>query len=154
LTTAPQLLPSDPKEFASTLWFKRHWKWFVPVGLVVSAAGVLAFGLGLVQVMKQSDAYQIAFNRARTEPTLIKQLGEPIRDGWFLQGNIELTNRDGTANLAFPIRGPLGEATVYVVAKKTAGRWHFPQLEVVTDSGRREIDLSDPADRPERYPRP
>jgi hypothetical protein len=147
LTTLPPLLPSNPTESTSKLWFKRHWKWAIPLGLLVLAAGALTFSLGLVHLMKQCDAYQMAFNRARTDPAVIEQLGEPIRDGWFLQGNIDLTNDDGTANISFPLKGPKGEGKVYVDAKKTAGRWHFRQLEVVTDWGRRHFDLSDPPDR-------
>jgi hypothetical protein len=144
LNTPPQLLQLNPKEFASTLWFKRHWKWVVPTGALVIAACTLTFVLGVVHIMKQSDAYRLAFGRACASPTVIERLGEPIRDGWFLQGNIQLTNDDGVANISFPLLGPKGEATAYVVARKTAGRWHFRSLIVAMDDGRREIDLSDP----------
>jgi len=94
--------------------------------------------------MKQSDAYRVAFGRACASPTVIERLGEPIRGGWFLQGDIQLTNDDGVANISFPLSGPKGEATAYVVARKTGGRWHFRSLIVAMDDRRREIDLSDP----------
>lgn len=144
MTTSPPPLPSDPKESTSTRWFKRHWKWAVPAGVLGVTSVVLALALGLIHMMKQCDAYQMAFNRARTNPAVIKQLGEPIRDGWYLEGNLELTNEEGKAKLSFPVTGPKGEGQVYLDANKTAGRWHFQQLVVVTDWGRRQIDISDP----------
>jgi hypothetical protein len=114
---------------------------------------MLAFVLSLTHLMKQSDAYKVAFERARTTPAVMEQLGEPIRDGWFLQGHIELKNDDGIANISFPLLGPKGEGTVYVVATKAAGRWHFRSVIVATDAGRREIDLSDPEYRHDRQPK-
>ena len=154
MTTFPPPHPPTPPEYASTRWFRRHWKWAVPLGFLVVTVLGLILVLGLFHLMKQSDAYRIAYNRARTDPAVIAQLGEPIRDGWYLEGNINLVNDGGDASLAFPLKGPKGEANVYLIAKKTAGRWHFRQLLVVSDWGRRQIDLSDPPDHADLSPRP
>jgi Cytochrome oxidase complex assembly protein 1 len=151
LTTPPPLLQLNPKEFESTLWFKRHWKWVVPLGVLVVGSFALAFALGLVHVMKQSDAYQIPLGRARSAAAVIEQVGEPMREGWFLQGNIQLVNDGGTANISFPLKGPKGECTVFVVAWKKAGNWHYRRVVVVPDSGR-QIDLSDPGYRSDTQP--
>jgi hypothetical protein len=151
LSNPPPLLQLNPKEFESTLWFKRQWKWVVPLAVLVLSCVVLTFALALVHVMKQSDAYQIPLRRARSAPAVVEQLGEPIVEGWFLQGNIQLTNDDGTANLSFPLQGSKDKCTVYVVAWKKAGRWHFRRVVVETDGGR-QIDLSDPAYRSDAQP--
>jgi hypothetical protein len=47
----------------------------------------------------------------------------------------------------FPIAGPRGEATIYVVAKKTRGEWHYEELKAVVDHKRR-IDLQAAAATP------
>jgi Cytochrome oxidase complex assembly protein 1 len=153
LNPPPQIRDLESKEFASTQWLKRNWKWVVPAGVLVLVAFASAFMLGIAQIMKRSDAYRIAFTRACACPAVVERLGEPIREGWFLQGHINLVNNDGVAELSFPLVGPKAEATVYVVATKTAGRWHFRSLVVGLDGGLRDVDLSDPEYRHDRQQR-
>jgi hypothetical protein len=143
-TTPPLISPIAPREFPLTLWFKRSWKWVVPVGAAVLAACFLGFLAGIAYVIKQCDAYKVAVHRSTAAPGVVAQLGEPIREGWFLSGNVQLTNDDGVANLAIPLKGPKGSATVYVYATKKAGQWHFRQVIVVPDGNGQKVDLSDP----------
>lgn len=140
----PPLLPIVPKEFPLTLWFKRNWKWVVPVAAAAIAVGFAGFLLLISTLIKQSGAYQLAVHRATRAPAVIGQLGEPIQEGWFLSGNVQLTNDDGVANLAIPLQGPKGKATVCVYATKKAGQWHFHQVIVVPDGNGPKVDLSDP----------
>ena len=127
-------------------WYKRNYKWFVPticIGGLLSVAGFAALIFCVVfGVMKSSDAYKEAVARAKADPTVIQALGSPITEGFFVTGNIRVNNSSGYANLAIPISGPNGNATIYVVASKSEGQWTFQRLIVgIVKTGLR-IDLT------------
>ncbi len=136
-------------EHTNTNWWQRNWKWFVPVGCLTTlliAAGGLAMILSLVfGLMKSSDVYSEALARARTDPAVIAALGQPIEDGWFAGGHIRTNGPRGEAELAIPISGPKGEATIYLEARKSAGRWLFSTLEVELSGGGPRINMLDDA---------
>jgi len=94
--------------------------------------------------MKSSVAYSGALDRARAAPAVIAALGTPIRDGFFVAGNISVNGQSGKAELAIPISGPKGDATVYVVASEALGEWHFERIVVQIDRTGRRIDLLAP----------
>ncbi len=126
-------------------WWSRNWKWFVPVGclttLLLFAAGfslLLSFVFGL---MKSSDVYVLALDRARSDRAVIAALGQPIEDGWMASGNISTTGPTGNAELSIPISGPNGSGTIYLEARKSADRWAFRLLEVEVDGRAERIDL-------------
>lgn len=87
-------------------WWQRNWKWCVPVLgallLALSVAVVLGGVALLLGAIKSSGAYQHALARAQSDPAVIAALGEPIRAGWFVQGNISTSGASGDADLAIP----------------------------------------------------
>lgn len=126
-------------------WWDRNWKWFLPLGclsgltLVIGfLAAVLVFVFGL---MKSSDAYKLAFAKAQQSPVAMATLGEPLKSGLFVSGNVHVNGSSGAADLAIPVSGPKGSGTLHLQATKSAGRWTFQQLFLdVTATGQR-IDL-------------
>lgn len=123
-------------------WWDRNWKWFVPVGclgfLVLFAAFFAVIVWFVFGMMKSSDAYKDAFLKAQTDPSVQEIIGTPIEEGMFVAGNISVSGSSGQADLSFPISGPDGKATVYVVAAKSAGQWTFSTLVVeIKESGQR-----------------
>ena len=137
----PQALPLKKP----TTWWQRNWKWFVPIGCL----GLLAIFTGLVVlivtivfgVMKSSDVYKGALAKAKANPAVEMALGTPIEEGLFVMGNINISGSSGEADLAIPISGPDDEATIYVVAEKSAGRWTFLTLVVEIKTTGERIDL-------------
>lgn len=125
-------------------WWGRNWKWVLPVGCltpVLLCGGFIAAILAIVfGALKSSDAYTEALARAQKDRRVQAALGEPIEAGFFVSGNISLNNDRGHADLRIPISGPNGNATIYVVANKAAGKWTYTRLDVVPDGGER-IDL-------------
>ncbi len=69
-------------------------------------------------------------------------LGEPVKDKFWFTGNISVSGSSGNADFAIPVSGPKGSATVYVVAKKSAGTWHYETLVVKVDGREAAIDLA------------
>ena len=128
-------------------WWARNWKWAAPAGVFVLVAGFVGFCALIVMlvfgVMKHSEVYQTAVSVAHAEPAVMGALGVPIEEGLFVTGNIQISGSSGSADLAIPVSGPDGSATIFVVAVKSAGEWQYSTLEVaVHDTGER-IDLLD-----------
>jgi hypothetical protein len=126
-------------------WWKRNWKWFVPLGCFSVALLFLAFvGSILVIVfsaMKSTDVYKEALARAKANPAVIEALGSPIKDGFLVSGNTNVNGASGECNLAIPISGPRGKGTIYVSASKSLGRWNYSGLVVEVGQTHERIDL-------------
>ncbi len=126
-------------------WFGRNWKWLVPTLVLLvflGIAGLVAGVLGIAMTaFKSSDVYVSSLERVRTAPAVVQQLGQPIEDGWLVTGSIEVAGPGGHADIAIPIHGPKGKATVYAVAEKSAGRWEFHTLQVAVEGRPDRLDL-------------
>ncbi len=122
-------------------WLSRHWRWFVPT---IGLAGVLVvFGFisVIIAVMRQSDVYQLAVARATASPAVVAAIGTPVKEGFFLKGNIHVSSHSGQAQLEIPLEGPRASATVYVEATKAHDVWQFDLLTVQVEPAGPRIDL-------------
>ncbi len=140
MAEAPPLLDQTPRG-----WWQRNWKWFVPVatlaGLAAVVGAVVLFVGAIFGFLRSSDVCQAALARVRADSKVSRELGTPIAEGFFVTGNINVRGSAGDADLAIPIRGPKGGATIYAQATKAMGRWHFKHLVVEFDASRERIDL-------------
>ncbi len=118
-------------------WFLKNWKWTI-LGVVLISA-ILFFGI--LMLMKSSDVYKMALEKAQSNPEIIKVLGQPIKDGFIFSGSIQVSGPSGHANIAFSISGPSSEGKVYAVADKSAGRWAFKVLEAEIEGMNDRINL-------------
>jgi hypothetical protein len=115
-------------------WLQRNLKWVIVAAALacllffVALLGVIAFAV--VAATRSSDVYRTAMDRAQSHPEVIQRLGQPLEPGLLIQGKIEVDNRSGEADLAIPVHGPRGEATISVIAEKRGGVWRYEQLEV------------------------
>ena len=121
-------------------WWQRRWKLVVALGVLASILLLSGFVVAVCSltfgIMKKSGAYQQAVAAARTDIDVVAILGTPIEEGFFVMGEIQLTDDSGYANLSIPITGPNGAATIYAEADKSRGQWNFHTLEVmVQDTG-------------------
>jgi TonB family protein len=113
----------------------RNWKWMLPVGCFgLILAGVLLIG-GIVFVamsaIKSSEAYQGALKVAQTHPASVERLGQPVKDGWFVNGNINFEGGSGNANFEVPVSGPKSSGTLRVSAVSHGGAWMYEKLDLV-----------------------
>jgi hypothetical protein len=86
----------------------------------------------------------MALARAKEDQRVTTALGTPIRDGMVPSGSTKVNGPQGDANIAIPISGPKGKATIYADAAKSSGEWTFSKLEVKIDNGE-TIDLNESA---------
>jgi hypothetical protein len=123
-------------------WLGRNWKWlllFTFLGMVVFAGGIFAL---IMEGMRSSDVAQEALARAQANPAMVQRLGPGINEGWMMSGSINVgTGGSGDAQLAVPISGPKGNATVYVIASKVAGTWNYSQILAAIEGSGEKIDL-------------
>ncbi|MCP4748801.1 MAG: hypothetical protein GY874_22120 [Desulfobacteraceae bacterium] len=126
-------------------WWDRNWKWFVPVGclgamaLIVCSISIMIFLV--FSIIKSSDVCKDAFTLAKAHPSVQAFIGAPVEEGTFISGNININGASGQADLAIPISGPDGKATIYAVASKTAGIWEYSILVVEIKESKQRIDL-------------
>lgn len=141
----PPPLPRAASSEKQTSWWQKNWKWFVPVGCLGLLATFIGFAALIVTfvfgIMKSSDVYKVALDAARSDQAVEMALGTPIEEGLLVMGNINVSGSSGEADLAIPISGPDDEATIYVVAEKSAGQWAFSILEVEIKTTGERIDL-------------
>ena len=110
-------------------WWKRNWKWFVPLGCFSMAVLFVVFVgsvlLIVFSAVKSTDVYKDALARAKAHPAVIEALGSPVTEGFLVSGNTNVNGASGEANLSIPIAGPKGKGTIYVAARKSLGRWNL-----------------------------
>ena len=126
-------------------WWKRNWKWFVPLGCFSIALLFVVFVGSVVVIVfsavKSTDVYKGALAKAEANPSVTEALGSPITEGFFVSGNTNVNGASGEANLAIPVSGPKGKGTIYVAAKKSLGRWEYSGLVLEIANTHQRIDL-------------
>jgi YD repeat-containing protein len=90
----------------------------------------------------RSSVAQMALEKARHDPRVVRLLGEPIRADWLAKGTVRQDETGwGEARIEIPIRGPKGSASLRAIAGKGTGPWVFSSLEVVVQGQPKSIDL-------------
>lgn len=127
-------------------WFARNWKWVVPSGgclliiiLMVAFAGSLFFGIS--SMMTDSQAYKDSMEAVSTNQEVIAILGEPIETNGMHGGNFSYKNGVSSAEFSIPIKGPKGEATIFVIGSGKDENWTYETMEVHIDRTNEIIDL-------------
>jgi hypothetical protein len=138
----------NPPPLSSTAkpnWWRRNWKWFVPLGCFSIAVLFVVF-VGSVMLIvfsavKSTAVYKDALPRAKVHPAVIEALGSPITEGFLVSGNTNVNGASGEANLSIPIAGPKGNGTIYVASRKSLGHWTYSGLVVEIGKTHQRIDL-------------
>jgi hypothetical protein len=126
-------------------WWKRNWKWFVPLGCLTVAALFVVFVGSIVFIVfsavKSTDVYKDALTRAKAHPAVVEALRSPVTDGFLVSGNTNVNGASGETNLSIPVSGPKGKGTIYVAATKSLGRWNYSGLTFEIAKTHQRIDL-------------
>lgn len=134
--------PTPPQKLS---WLSRNMGCAIGLGCMGLLVAVAVFGFaifGMVMgAIRSSDAYQAAVNAASTNPTVMAELGAPMKPGWFTSGSINTSGSTGHAELSIPISGSVRSGTISALADKAGGTWTFKKLSVSIDGKPTPIDL-------------
>ncbi|HEX8352214.1 MAG TPA: cytochrome c oxidase assembly factor Coa1 family protein [Pyrinomonadaceae bacterium] len=124
----------------------RNWKWMVPAGCLGLILGLAALVGGIfffaMSALKSSDVYRGALAIARDSPAAVERLGQPIKDGWLVKGNVRYEGERGNANLDIPVSGPKKSGTLRVWATTQGGEWTYEKLDLQAE-GEEAVSLLD-----------
>ena len=141
MTTPPYPLHPEPMK---KTWLERNAMWKIPLGCLTLLLLIGIFATVLLTIIlgsfRSSDVYKQAIARATASPEVRDRLGEPIKPGWFISGQMNVSNNTGNANLSIPITGPRAKGLIRVIAAKN-GTWTFSVLQVIVDGRSETIDL-------------
>ena len=127
-------------------WWKRNWKWAVPVGgcLTLIVMFLLFIGsivYGVSSAFKESTPYKEAKSKAEQHPVVLEYIGKPIATNGIMTGEISVSNDNGKANITMPVKGPKGVGHIAVVGTKTNGVWSYSSMTVTIKDPEQTIDL-------------
>ncbi len=127
-------------------WFSRNWGWAVPVGgcltiiiLFFVFLGSVLFGVS--ELITESVPYKDALSMVNKDEYVVNILGEPIETNGIMNGNLSYKNNVGSADISIPIKGPNGEAQLYVVGTKRNDKWTYTEMYVIISETDEQIDL-------------
>ncbi len=144
----------------------RNWKWLVPLLLLICVVLFVSFVTKgeLVKTwladrtIKASEPFQMALEKLRADPEVVKQLGEPLEPTGQASGEVGTETADGkpatgNANFYFDLTGPKGTANVHCQGKMIDGKWGLSTLKVTfADGSRHSVDVSGADDSLEEAP--
>ena len=122
-------------------WLGRNWIWVLILAAILIVGAVCGMVFTLFTALSHSEVVRGTFQRAESNPVLIERLGTPMKEGWLVSGSINVTPTSGDADLAVPISGPKGTATVYVTAHKSLGIWKYTAMQAAVAGHSQRIDL-------------
>ena len=117
-------------------WWKRNWKWVVPVGGCLSLIVIFVVFLGslfygISNAFEGSEPHVYALELVNENETLVGIMGTPIEKDGIGQSSFNWNNGNKTSNLVIPIAGPKAKATLYVDARGTDDAWIYDRIEVI-----------------------
>jgi len=124
-------------------WRQRNWKWFVPSCCGSILVFFVVFSLAFFAVFRRTDVFKDALDKATANPQVRAELGEPVKEGWWVNGHVRTSGPTGNAAIAIPLKGSRKDGTIYAVAHKSAGQWTYDRLEVAVDGRADRIKLLD-----------
>jgi hypothetical protein len=137
-TSSSTLMPNQRRS-----WLGRNWGKLLAAAFLCMVLFVAAILTLVVGAIRGSDVAKEAVTRAQSNALLAQRLGNPISEGWFVGGSINVQPGSGDADLSVPISGPKGKGTVYVKAQKSVGVWAYSFMVATIEGSTDKIDLLD-----------
>ncbi|MDF3071610.1 MAG: Fungal protein of unknown function [Polyangiaceae bacterium] len=126
-------------------WLARNKGLAVGLGcmsaIVMGCLLIGAFLVSLAVGLRSTDAYEQALSAAKAHPSVIAELGAPMRPGWLTMGEVRVHGSSAEARLEIPVAGPRGAGTIDAHAQKSSGKWTFSRLKVDIRGRAMPVDL-------------
>ena len=116
-------------------WWKRNWKWVVPVGgcfplIIIFVVFIGSVFYGVNSIIENAKPYEYALEKINQDEEITSQLGTPIEKDGMVQGSMNYTNGDGRADIRIPVSGPNGSGLLFVKASSEDDTWTYHEIRV------------------------
>jgi hypothetical protein len=120
-------------------WWKRNWKWLVPVSGIVLFSLVIFFSSGmggigadLAKAYADTELYDNALEKVKSDKRITELLGEiePIDKMAILEGQVKYSNENKTVNSTIRILGDKGKARMDISADRIKNEWNYTKINV------------------------
>ncbi len=120
-------------------WWKRNWKWFVPVSgillILISifiSSGMVGTSTDLVQAYADTELYNQAVEKVKSDKRVTDLLGEikPIDKLAILEGHVEYSNDNKTVNSSIRLVGTNGKASMDISADRIDNTWNYKKINI------------------------
>lgn len=127
-------------------WWTRHWRWAVPLVVVLALMIVVGCSMGWLlrwsALAHASPPMREAMRRAACSPEVVSLLGEPLQADRLPHGDLRV-GPDGRQDvgLMVGVEGPLAAGWLIVRGTRMDDSWDYPVMYVL-DEHEQTIDLS------------
>ena len=120
-------------------WWKRNWKWLVPVCGIILIGTTIFFSsrmdgiaTNLTQAYSDNELYENALEKAKSDERVTELLGEiePIDKMAILEGQVEYSNNNKTVNTTIRIVGAKGNARIDISADRINHKWNYSKINL------------------------
>jgi hypothetical protein len=132
-------------------WFKKNWKWFLPITLVLF---LLLFGFivklsidenvtEIIQAYSDKSLYENAIKKANSNNRVLIVIGEiePIDKLALLEGNAIYSNNNNSVELSFRVKGKIGKGKMDISAYKVKNQWHYKNISIRVKKPEEKIQI-------------
>ncbi|WP_303637168.1 cytochrome c oxidase assembly factor Coa1 family protein [Stenotrophomonas tuberculopleuritidis] len=142
--TLPPPLPTPAA--AAPGWWCRHWRWAMPVAVVLflgALGGAIAWSvLRWTEAAHDSPPMREAMRRAGCSVELVQAFGEPLHAGALPLGSMQTAiNGERDVGLTVALQGPHAQGRLFVKGTRSDGVWDYPVMYVLGDD-KQTFDLS------------
>ena len=93
------------------------------------------------ELITESTPHQDAIKKINEDEYVVNILGEPIETDGIMNGSLSYKNSKGSADISIPVKGPKGEAKLYLVGTKENEQWTYTEMYVIIEETDEQIDL-------------
>lgn len=138
----------DSEIFQDRNWFKRNWKWFVPV-ILLSILFIVVFSLSgsknhmsnFVLAYADTPLYENAVKKSNANKEVQSVLGklEPVDELAILESNVEYGDNNKSVNLSVRVHGNKGTGKMDVLATRKGKGWKYKNIKIRIKQPKQEI---------------
>lgn len=89
----------------------------------------------------KGEVYDMSFDAISSNTEAQQYLGDPITDGYFVNGNISMENGAGSADLEYSVSGSQHDAEANVIATRQDGNWILNRVIVIDRENNKIINI-------------
>jgi hypothetical protein len=108
--------------------------------LVLFVIMIVVILAGVRSTLRSSEVYSQSIAGLLSNPQAVALLGEPVEADNAVNGEINVNNGSGNAELSIPVSGSISKGDLQSRGLRTDGQWSLTLLELVMENGER-IDL-------------